>query len=257
MSISGALVTRLLVAAGDDVSAGQLLAVTDTVAVMDAQVLAAEAGYELAVQQARAERSRAEETCVRSRVAERESDRRAALLQKGVAGAEEAEMAAGQAQALAASCAAAQTVIAVAEAQIIVAEKRVAVQKAERERSFVYAPVAGRILEITAGPGELAGAEGVLQMGEVDQMYAIAEVYETDIGRVHIGQKASVSSDALPHSLTGTVEKIRFKVARQDQISTDPAARKDARIVEVEILLDDAAAAANLTHLQVDVLIQP
>ena len=38
-----------------------------------------------------------------------------------------------------------------------------------------------------------------------------------------------------------------------DEIGTDPAARKDARIVEVEIRLDDPKAAANLTNLQVDV----
>jgi HlyD family secretion protein len=87
-------------------------------------------------------------------------------------------------------------------------------------------------------------------------MYAIAEVYETDIGRVRVGQRAQVSSDALQGTLHGSVEKIRFKVAKQDEIGTDPAARKDARIVEVEIKLDDSAAAANLTHLQVDVLIR-
>jgi HlyD family secretion protein len=52
------------------------------------------------------------------------------------------------------------------------------------------------------------------------------------------------------------VEYIHNKVAKQDEMGTDPAARKDARIIEVEVLLDDPAAAAALTHLQVEVLIQ-
>jgi len=39
--------------------------------------------------------------------------------------------------------------------------------------------------------------------------------------------------------------------------STDPAARKNARIVEVTIALDDSGPAAGLTNLQVDVLIHP
>ena len=39
------------------------------------------------------------------------------------------------------------------------------------------------------------------------------------------------------------------------EIGTDPAARKDARIVEVVIELEDSAPAASLTNLQVDVLI--
>jgi len=46
-------------------------------------------------------------------------------------------------------------------------------------------------------------------------------------------------------------------VEKQDEIGTDPAARKDARIIEVKILLDDSALAAGLTNLQVDVIIQP
>ena len=37
----------------------------------------------------------------------------------------------------------------------------------------------------------------------------------------------------------------------------DPAARKDARVVEVKVLLDDPAAAAPFTNLQVDVEIEP
>ncbi len=53
------------------------------------------------------------------------------------------------------------------------------------------------------------------------------------------------------------MQRIRQKVQKQDAIGTDPAARKDARIIEVEILLDDAAAVRGLTNLQVDVVIRP
>jgi len=42
-------------------------------------------------------------------------------------------------------------------------------------------------------------------------------------------------------------------VQKQDQIGTDPAARKDARIVEVEIALDDSRPVVNLTNLQVEI----
>jgi HlyD family secretion protein len=129
------------------------------------------------------------------------------------------------------------------------------VHEAELERAFIRAPFAGRILEITAHKGEFVGLDGVLEMGRVDRMYAIAEVYETDIRRVRVGQAATVTSDALSQPLKGKVEYIHNKVAKQDELGTDPAARKDARIIEVEIRLDDSAAAAALTHLQVEVLI--
>jgi HlyD family secretion protein len=99
----------------------------------------------------------------------------------------------------------------------------------------------------------MVGANGVCELGRVGQMYAIAEVYETDIRNVKVGQKARVSSDALARPLTGVVTRIRPKVQKLDEIGTDPAARKDARIIEVEIKLDDSAPAAGLSLLQVDV----
>lgn len=76
---------------------------------------------------------------------------------------------------------------------------------------------------------------------------------ETDVAGVRKGMAASVSSSALARPLAGTVERVRPKVQKLDTIGTDPAARKDARIVEVEIRLADPGAAANLTNLQVDV----
>ena len=106
-------------------------------------------------------------------------------------------------------------------------------------------------------PGELIGAEGILELGDVQHMVAIAEVYETDIRHVRKGQVASVSSAALENELSGKVHFIRNKVEKQDEIGTDPAARKDTRIIEVEIQLDDPAPAARLTNLQVDVVIHP
>ena len=88
-------------------------------------------------------------------------------------------------------------------------------------------------------------------------LFAIAEVCETDIRRVEVGQKATIRSAALASDIGGTVRRIRQKVEKQDEIGTDPAARKDARIIEVYIELDDSAPAAGLTNLQVDILIHP
>ena len=101
----------------------------------------------------------------------------------------------------------------------------------------------------------MVGPQGILELGRVDRMYAIAEVYETDIGKVRVGQPATVSSRAFSSTLSGMVERIRQQVRKLDQLGTDPAARKDARIVEVEIRLDNAAPAAGLTNLQVEIII--
>jgi HlyD family secretion protein len=113
------------------------------------------------------------------------------------------------------------------------------------------------VIDIKTRPGELISEEGILELAQVSRMYAIAEVYETDIRLVKVGQRATINSPALNSELAGTVESIRQKVEKQDEIGTDPAARKDARIIEVSIALDDSIPAQGLTNLQVDVVIQP
>lgn len=254
-SISGGVIAELLVAEGDDVQAGDLLAVTDVKPLYEATVAKARTELELARRAAEAAKSRADEACVLADVAAKEADRRSSLLERDLSSQEETESAQGDATAKRASCTAARVNSRVAESSIDVAAATVALHEAELQRAFVHAPFAGRVLEITAHEGEFVGIEGVLEMARVDRMYAIAEVYETDIRRVRVGQRATVTSDALLRPLTGRVEFIHNKVAKQDEMGTDPAARKDARIIEVEILLDDPAAAAAFTNLQVEVVL--
>lgn len=151
-----------------------------------------------------------------------------------------------------------------AEAEYDNAELAVAVMKAQLERanaqldlSIVKAPFTGQVLEIHARRGERVTPKGIAELARTDEMYAIAEVYETDIRRVQIGQTAQVSSPALSEKLTGTVEWIGLKIGKLDVLSTDPAAKTDARVVEVNIKLDDSRAVATLTNLQVTVEIRP
>lgn len=254
-SISGSILDRLLVAEGDDVEAGALLAVTASAAVLSARVKKAQAGHQTAIRASEAAQSQADESCVRADVAKREADRRVRLLAQKLASQEETESALGQSEATAASCTAARANAKYAKSQVDVAAAEVEVATAERERAYIKAPFNGRILDVVAHPGEFIGPEGLLELGRVDRMYAVAEVYETDIKSVKVGQRATVTSAALPGPLAGRVELIRHKVRKQDVIGTDPAADKDARIIEVEILLDDPRAAASLTHLQVEIII--
>jgi HlyD family secretion protein len=121
----------------------------------------------------------------------------------------------------------------------------------------VRAPLRGQVIEIHARQGERVGPSGIAEIADTDRMYAIAEVYETDVGRVKPGQRATIRSRALEPSLEGTVERIGMKIGKLDVLDTDPAARTDARVVEVEVRLDDSARAAALSNLQVEVAIAP
>lgn len=143
------------------------------------------------------------------------------------------------------------------ETQLRISKSELREAKAAFERAHVRAPISGRVITVHARQGERIGVEGVVELGRTDHMFAIAEVYETDIGRVKVGQRATVTSPALSAPLTGTVDRVSLRVAKQDTLGTDPAARKDARVVEVEIRLDDSVAAAAYTNLQVEIEIEP
>jgi HlyD family secretion protein len=252
-AVSGAVLAKLLVDRGSDVTAGQLLAEMDTANVARARIAEAKAELETARRDATAAASVADEACVLADVAAKRSKRKQELLAKGLASNEETELSKGDEDAGVASCKARRASASVAQARIGSVAAKVARHGAELERSFVRAPFAGRVIDVLRRPGELVGADGLVELARIDQMLAIAEVFEADVRHVKVGQRARVRSKALPQDLAGTVSRIRPKVQKIDQIGDDPVARKDGRIVEVEIRLDDGRSAANLTNLQVEV----
>lgn len=250
---SGAVLTKLYVERGSDVTAGQLLAEVDTAGIARARVIEAKAALETARRDATASVSVADEACVHADVAAKRAKRKQDLLARGLASTEETDLAKGDADATVASCKARRASATVAQSRVTGAAASLARYEAELERSLVRSPYAGRIIDVLRRPGEIVGQVGIVELARVDQMQAIAEVFESDIRFVKPGQRAKVRSKALGQELTGTVTRIRPKVQKLDQIGDDPIARKDGRIVEVEIKLDDGRPVANLTNLQVEV----
>lgn len=143
------------------------------------------------------------------------------------------------------------------ELNVKAAAARLAAAEATLNLSIVRAPRRAQVIAIHAHPGERIGVDGIVEIGQTDTMYAVAEVYETDIGRVKPGQSAIITSPALPRPVTGTVESIGLKVGRIDVLGLDPIAQADARVVEVDIRLKETGLVKNLTNLQVEVEIRP
>jgi HlyD family secretion protein len=134
-------------------------------------------------------------------------------------------------------------------------ERQIDLAEARAKRLTLFAPIDGRILNVRIKPGEDIGTGPILTLGNTERMHAVAEVYETDIAQVRVGQAAKVSSRALSKPLGGKVIRIGNMVFKNDVLNVDPAARADARIIEVWIDLDDAPLAERLTNLTVDVVI--
>ena len=125
--------------------------------------------------------------------------------------------------------------------------------------SYVKAPVSASVLKVHTRQGERINTEnGIVELGRTDQMYAIAEVYETDIAKVRNGQRATVTSPVFAGTLEGKVARIGKQIGKKDVLNTDPAADTDARVVEVRIRLNPESSkkVAALTNLQVEVKIE-
>ena len=111
--------------------------------------------------------------------------------------------------------------------------------------SELRAPIDGTVLRITAYPGERPGDAGILELGATDRMEAVAEVYESDIDRVRVGQPVILLSEngGFSGSLQARVLRISPQVRQRQVLSTDPTGDADARVVEVRLALDPEAAA--------------
>jgi HlyD family secretion protein len=144
-----------------------------------------------------------------------------------------------------------------AQASVDVAMANMQRAKADLDASIVRSPINGQVIKIHSREGEQVSNDGIAEIGNTDQMFVVAEVYETDIQRVRRGQRATISSSAFPGELTGTVEEVGMLIRKNDVLNTDPAADTDVRVVEVKIRLDDSRLVSGLTNLQVKVKIEP
>lgn len=130
------------------------------------------------------------------------------------------------------------------------------VADARLDLARVRAPISGQILEIVTRPGEAIGNQPILKMGDTQHMVTVADVYETDVRFVKVGQKVTITSKALPQPLTGHVERIGAIVRKSDVLGIDPTAATDSRTIEVRIRLDDEGAAPRYNRHQVQVEIE-
>ena len=134
-----------------------------------------------------------------------------------------------------------------------------AVKRAETElaQAYVRAPIDAQILKIHAHLGEKIGDKGIADLGQTDEMVAVAEVYQTDIAKIQLGQQATITSQAFSGELRGTVAQIGLQVNRQNVFSNQPGENLDRRVIEVKIRLnpEDSKQVKGLTNLQVQTAI--
>ena len=150
----------------------------------------------------------------------------------------------------------------VAQAELDRALIAVEQRRADLDDTQVRVPVAGQILRINTRVGERVNTqEGIVELGRTDQMYAIAEVYETDITRVRIGQTATITSEygGFQGGIQGVVDHVGLQIGQRQlsEGSSNPTQDENTRVVEVKVRIspEDSPKVAALTNMQVRVTI--
>jgi HlyD family secretion protein len=273
-----ARIAQLNAREGDHVEEGTVLAVLDSerpfqaavesaralVAAREAALAQVKGSVEASREEARASLARAE-TALQS--AAREFERVETLRQRGYAAEQAYEQrrtardeAARDVERFRATLSRYSSGDANTQADVLVAARNVDAAKADLaraladlEKAFVRAPMTGTVLTIQVRPGEKPGSLGIINIGNLDRMTAEVEVYQTQIGRVDIGDPVEITAEALARPLRGTVTRIGLEVGRQSLIDANPAANTDARVVKVMVTLDPDSSrlAQRFTNLQV------
>jgi HlyD family secretion protein len=276
----GGKVDRLMVGVGDQVQSGQVIAALDmhhrrkaAVGQSQAQVEVARAKLDQVKAGPKPEDVRAQEALVSRnlaelRAAERDLGRVSLLLRKAATSQQDfddqtlkyqqALESHNQAKAQLDAIKAIRAVdVQVAAAELVQAEASLLVARADLEASLVRSPIAGRVLRIHTRPGERVGDKGILEVGNIEEMHAVAEVYEQDVGRVKVGQAAKVKIPTMGAVMDGEVVRKDLVVSRKVIFSNDPVADIDARVVEVRIRLTrkDSALVAGLSNARAEVVI--
>jgi len=72
-------------------------------------------------------------------------------------------------------------------------------------------------------------------MGDLDHLIVVAEVDQSQIGRVKMGMAATIEGDTILNPVKASVTRIANEVFRQKRPSSDILIGRDARIIEVEL----------------------
>lgn len=131
--------------------------------------------------------------------------------------------------------------------------------EAELKQADIRSPIAGQVLEIYTRPGEVVGESGIADLGQTSQMQVVAEIYQSDINKIQLGQPAIITGESFSGEIQGTVNEIGLQVGRQEIFSNEAGENLDQRVVKVRIHLNpqDSQRVAELTNLQVQVSMQP
>ncbi len=137
--------------------------------------------------------------------------------------------------------------LAKADADLQAAEERIKLAQEKIGKCVVVAPVEGTILRVDLRQGEsfsTVAPHPLFTIADLSGRRVRAEVDERDIGKVHVGQKAILTSEAYAgQRFYGTLERLASVMGRKTVDTGNPADKSDRDILEALIDLQQDSGA--------------
>jgi RND family efflux transporter MFP subunit len=108
---------------------------------------------------------------------------------------------------------AARLQLSTAKAQVAQAEAALGFAQLQAHHAVVVSPLTGTVTHRYVDPGSLAslmpGQSNLVTVAQIDTVYVVLDVSETDLGRLRVGQQVAISADAYPQrKFLGSVREI-------------------------------------------------
>jgi HlyD family secretion protein len=149
--------------------------------------------------------------------------------------------------------------VAMARANLALAQAKLKEEQSLLDKTELRSPIDGVVLRRYMKSGETIAIQPLMPIVEVadtSRLRVRAEIDETDVARVTLGQQVWVSADAYPgQRFHGEVARISPRMGRKSVGSDKPTEKTDTNVMDVLVDLD---ADAHLpTGLRVDVYVEP
>lgn len=149
--------------------------------------------------------------------------------------------------------------VAAARAEVDLARAQLAQAQDNYDNTFVKSPVAGVVVKRYMNPGESISYESLYQpivsVSDTTHLMVRTEIDETDISKVHIGERAAIRCDAFPgRSFYGRVVRISGGLGPKKIQTDNPTEKIDTDVLESFVEVDPGSPLR--VGLRVDVYIE-
>ncbi|KQT68977.1 MULTISPECIES: HlyD family secretion protein [unclassified Aureimonas] len=132
--------------------------------------------------------------------------------------------------------------VAAAKATMALALHQVEEAEATLAKSYLKAPTDGTILRLYREVGEAVSTQPavpIVQIADLTHLVVRAQIDESDIAALRVGQSARISAPALGgHDLKGRVTRISPRLGAKTVSDGSPTEKRDARVLDVIVALD-------------------